>query len=80
MNNLPENWCKCCSDDMMCRIITSAPYIDGLTNLDDKKKDEMKAALVKDFFARPIECRDDGGLIPVEEICKIVKACVGEKR
>lgn len=65
--------------DMMARIITSAPYIDGLTNIDEKQKDQMKADLVKDFFARPIECRDDGGLVPVEEICKIVKACVGEK-
>lgn len=65
--------------DMMCRIVTSAPYIDGLTHLDDNQKDQMKADLVKDFFARPIECRDDGGLVPVEEICKIVKACIGEK-
>lgn len=66
--------------DMMCRIVTSAPYIDGLTHLDDNQKDRMKADLVKDFFARPIECRDDGGLVPVEEICKIVKACIGEKQ
>lgn len=66
--------------DMMCRIVTSAPYIDGLTHLDDNQKDQMKADLVKDFFARPIECRDDGGLVPVEEICKIVKACIGEKQ
>lgn len=66
--------------DMMCRIITSAPYIDGLINLDERQKDQMKADLVKDFFARPIECRDDGGLVPADEICKIVKACVGEKQ
>lgn len=65
--------------DMMCRIVTSAPYIDGLTHLDDNQKDQMKADLVKDFFARPIECRDDGGLVPIEEICKIAKACTGEK-
>lgn len=65
--------------DMMCRIVTSAPYIDGLTHLDDNQKDRMKADLVKDFFARPIECRDDGGLVPIEEICKIVKTCIGEK-
>ncbi len=65
--------------DMMCRIVTSAPYIDGLTHLDDNQKDQMKADLVKDFFARPIECRDDGGLVPIEEICKIVKTCAGEK-
>lgn len=65
--------------DMMCRIVTSAPYIDGLTHLDDNQKDRMKADLVKDFFARPIECRDDGGLVPIEEICKIIKACLGEK-
>lgn len=54
--------------DMMCRIVTSAPYIDGLTHLDDNQKDQMKADLVKDFFARPIECRDDGGLSPLTEI------------
>lgn len=66
--------------DIMCRIVTSAPYIDGLTHLDDNQKDQMKADLVKDFFARPIECCDDGGLVPVEEICKIVKACIGEKQ
>lgn len=65
--------------DMMCRIVTSAPYIDGLTHLDDNQKDRMKADLVKDFFARPIECRDDGGLVPIEEFCKIVKMCAGEK-
>ena len=65
--------------DIMCRIVTSAPYIDGLTHLDDNQKDQMKADLVKDFFARPIECRDDGGLVPIEEICKIVKMCAGEK-
>lgn len=64
--------------DMMCRIVTSAPYIDGLTHLDDNQKDQMKADLVKDFFARPIECRDDGGLVPIEEICKIIKACLGK--
>lgn len=64
--------------DMMCRIVTSAPYIDGLTHLDDNQKDRMKADLVKDFFARPIECRDDGGLVPVEEICKIIKMCNNE--
>lgn len=65
--------------DIMCRIVTSAPYIDGLTHLDDNQKDQMKADLVKDFFARPIECCDDGGLVPIEEICKIVKMCAGEK-
>lgn len=65
--------------DMMCRIVTSAPYIDGLTHLDDNQKDRMKADLVKDFFTRPIECRDDGGLVPIEEICKILKTCIGEK-
>lgn len=64
--------------DMMCRIVTSAPYIDGLTHLDDNQKDRMKADLVKDFFARPIECRDDGGLVPIEEICKIIKMCNNE--
>lgn len=64
--------------DMMCRIVTSAPYIDGLTHLDDNQKDRMKADLVKDFFARPIECRDDGGLVPIEEICKIIKVCNNE--
>lgn len=64
--------------DMMCRIVTSAPYIDGLTHLDDNQKDQMKADLVKDFFARPIECRDDGGLVPIEEICKIIKVCNNE--
>ncbi len=66
--------------DMACRIITSAPYIDGLTNLDNKKKDEMKAELVKDFFARPMDYHDDGGLVPVSEICEIVKACSGVRK
>lgn len=60
--------------DMMCRIITSAPYIDGLTNIDKKQKDQMKADLVKDFFARPIECRDDGGLVPMTEVAEIIKS------
>lgn len=54
--------------DIMCRIVTSAPYIDGLTHLDDNQKDQMKADLVKDFFARPIECCDDGGLSPLTEM------------
>lgn len=64
--------------DMACRIITSSPYIDGL-HIDEKEKDKLKADLVKDFFGRPIECRDDGGLPPIENICEIIKACLDKK-
>ena len=61
--------------DMAYRIVTSEPYIDGL-NLSPEEKAKLKAALVKDFFARPIECRDDGGLPPIDNICEIIKTCL----
>lgn len=65
-------------NDIACRIITSGPYIDGL-HIDEKEKDKLKADLVKDFFGRPIECRDDGGLPPIENICEIIKTCLDKK-
>lgn len=61
--------------DIAYRMVTSEPYIDGL-NLLPAEKAKLKAALVKDFFARPIECRDDGGLPPVDNICEIIKTCL----
>lgn len=61
--------------DMAYRIVTSGPYIDGL-NLPPNEKAKLKAELVKDFFGRPIECRDDGGLPPIESICEIIKTCL----
>lgn len=64
--------------DMACRIITSGPYIDSL-HIDEKEKDKLKADLVKDFFGRPIECREDGGLPPIENICEVIKACLEKK-
>ena len=64
--------------DMAYRIITSAPYIDGL-NLPSEEKARLKADLVKDFFGRPIECRDDGGLPPIDNICEVIKTCLDKK-
>lgn len=64
--------------DMACRIITSGPYIDSL-HIDIKEKDKLKANLVKDFFGCPLECRDDGGLPPIENICEVIKACLEKK-
>lgn len=61
--------------DMAYRIVTSEPYIDGL-NLPPEEKAKLKAALVNDFFGRPIECRDDGGLPPIDNICEIIKTCI----
>ena len=61
--------------DMAYRIVTSEPYIDGL-NLSPEEKAKLKAALVKDFFGRSIECRDDGGLPPIDNICEIIKTCL----
>lgn len=65
--------------DMAYRIITSAPYIEGL-RISEEEKDKLKATLVKDFFARPIECRDDGGLPPIDNICEIIKTCLDSCR
>lgn len=65
--------------DMAYRIVTSDPYIDGL-NLPSDEKAKLKADLVKNFFGRPIECRDDGGLPPIESICEIIKACLNSCR
>ena len=65
--------------DMAYRIITSAPYIDGL-NLPSEEKARLKADLVKDFFGRPIECRDDGGLPPIDNICEVIKTCLDSCR
>lgn len=65
--------------DMACRIITSAPYIDGL-NISPEEKGKLKADLVKDFFARPIECLDDGGAMPLSEIQKFVDSCAKLKK
>lgn len=65
--------------DMAYRIVTSEPYIDGL-NLSLEEKAKLKAALVKDFFGRPIECRDDGGLPPIDNICEIIRACIDSCR
>ncbi len=64
--------------DMAYRIMTSEPYIDSL-NLPPEEKAKLKAALVKDFFARPIECRDDGGLPPIDNICEVIKTCLDKK-
>ena len=61
--------------DMAYRIMISTPYIDGLY-ISEEEKDKLKAGLVKEFFGRPIECRDDGGLPPIENICEIIKACL----
>ena len=65
--------------DMAYRIVTSAPYIDGL-NLATAEKEKLKARLAEDFFGRPIECRDDGGLPPIENICEIIKTCLNSCR
>ena len=65
--------------DMACRIITSAPYIDGLS-ISDEEKGKLKADLVKDFFARPIECIEDGGLTPMSEVAKAIKNCTDLKK
>ncbi|MBE6444929.1 MAG: hypothetical protein E7019_02575 [Alphaproteobacteria bacterium] len=65
--------------DMAYRIMTSTPYIDGLY-ISEEEKAKLKAELVKDFFGRPIECRDDGGLPPIENICEIIKACLSNCR
>lgn len=65
--------------DMAYRIVTSEPYIDGL-NLSPEEKAKLKAALVKDFFGRPIECRDDGGLPPIDNICEVIKTCLDSCR
>lgn len=65
--------------DMACRIITSAPYIDGL-NISPEEKGKLKADLVKDFFARPIECMEDGGLTPMSEVAKAIKNCADLKK
>lgn len=64
--------------DMAYRIITSEPYIDGL-HISETEKAKLKADLVKDFFGKPIECRDDGGLPPIDNICEIIKACLRNK-
>lgn len=64
--------------DMECRILTAGQFIDSL-EITKEKKDQLKADLVKDFFSRPIECRDDGGIPPIENICEIIKACIERK-
>lgn len=65
--------------DIACRIITSAPYIDGL-NIPDTEKGKLKADLVKDFFGKPIECLDDGGAMPLSEIPKLIDSCAKLKK
>ncbi len=65
--------------DMACRIVTSAPYIDGLS-ISDEEKGKLKADLVKDFFGKPIECLDDGGAMPLSEIQKFVDSCAKLKK
>lgn len=65
--------------DMECRIMTSGVFIDSL-DLDKSEKDKLKVSLIRDFFSIPIECRDDGGLPPIENICEIIKACITKEK